>query len=113
MKEMYHIRLGTHRVAVADLNLMPKGMLDESEAETWWIARINVPAEYRTQGHGSELLRQVLEDADCEHIRLVLEINPYGGLDYDELKSWYERHGFVQLEEGPFVREPNPEHVES
>ena len=102
MKHLYHIRLSPTRVAVADLMELPCGC--------WMLTRINVPHGFRGRGHGSELLEEVLNDADAEEVTLKLTINPYGGLNYDQLQSWYERRGFqCQIDdEGPvFVRRPN------
>ena len=59
------------------------------------ISRINVPRENRGKGYGSQLLRQVLDIADQEKIRLYLEIAPSDGLNYEQLEAWYKRYGFV------------------
>lgn len=58
------------------------------------ITRINVPLEHRHKGYAHELLQQILDDADKEHINLYLEISPSDGLTYQELEAWYMRHGF-------------------
>lgn len=100
MKQMYCIRLG-HKLAVADLSYIGGSI--------WELSRINVPADYRGQGYGSELLGQVCDDADNEGVTLVLNINPYGALTYQQLQDWYERWGFVASElhgDSIFRREP-------
>lgn len=58
------------------------------------ITRINTPAKHRGQGIAGRLLRQIIVDADALGIDLWLEIAPSDGLDYDQLRAWYERHGF-------------------
>lgn len=61
---------------------------------TMTITRINVPLGHRGKGLGSKILKAILDDADASGVSLSLEVLPSGGLNYDELVSWYERHGF-------------------
>lgn len=58
------------------------------------VTRINVPEASRGEGIGSWLLRRCVEEADEHRVKLRLEINPTGPLDYDALHAWYERYGF-------------------
>ena len=103
MKSCYLIRLG-FMGAVADVSEFIGD--DGIEPDVWIINRINVPAKHRGLGYGQELLRQILEDADFEGVTLRLEINPYGDLNYHQLREWYERHGFIEMEDGWFERQP-------
>lgn len=96
MKSTYTIKLSSTRLAVLDVT-----MLEENLAE---ITRVNVPLEFRGQGHGSDLLQQVIDDADVEEINLQLFINPYGSMTYEQLQRWYEDNGFEEAEDGRFVR---------
>ena len=73
----------------------------------WTIARIDVPANLRGQGSGSNLLDLILADADAEGSALALEVMPSGGLDYESLQGWYERHGFKPTRQGYMLRNPN------
>lgn len=65
----------------------------------WTITRINVPREYRGKGVGTKLLNQIIAAADEAGNDLWLEIVPSGGLDFDELREWYARHGFRKSKE--------------
>ena len=58
------------------------------------ITRINVPAEHRWKGVARALLQQVLDDADKTNTTLYLEIVPSGGMNFGQLRNWYERRGF-------------------
>lgn len=65
------------------------------------------------QGHATELMQQVIEFADRERIKLVLEARQFGnpyGLSTEQLKTFYGRFGFTQLPKtGDFVlMERNP-----
>ena len=64
------------------------------------------PKQSRVQrkGHGTALLKQILSDADRESVDLYLEVSPSDGLSYDQLASWYKRHGFKELKLGLFKR---------
>jgi GNAT superfamily N-acetyltransferase len=63
----------------------------------------------RGQGHAGRLLARVLEDADHEGVTLCLSLDPdgsEGALARDALRSFYERRGFVLIEEGAMARLP-------
>lgn len=104
MQTCYTIRLDAllPHIAIADLvapgELMPY----------WTVTRINVPATYRGNGWGSQLLKAILNDADKEQVKLALEVSPSDGLGYGELVAWYRRYGFKSHAYGYMVRKPNP-----
>jgi GNAT superfamily N-acetyltransferase len=60
---------------------------------TWRICRVK--AVVYGQGHGSEVMRWCLADADAEGIILTLEAIPYQHGKLEALLRFYERHGFV------------------
>lgn len=74
---------------VADLMYLRK--------DTYVLTRINVRDKFRRQGFGTELLRAVLDEADLHGATLVLEIAPSGKMGYHDLRKWYERFGFVNV----------------
>jgi len=94
--------------SIADL-VAPDGAPDAPPH--WIITRVNVPVRHRGQGYASELLKQITDDADREHVSLMLEVSPSDGLGYSQLVAWYRRHGFHlrhSLELGfHMVREPH------
>jgi GNAT superfamily N-acetyltransferase len=61
----------------------------------WYISRINVPWKARGNGYGSQLLQQIIKDADAEGAGLCLLPIPTGGMKSKALRSWYKRYGFV------------------
>lgn len=95
------VKLSGTRIAIADLvDYYGRGKI---------ITRINVPAEFRGKGHGTALLKQIIEDADREKIALYLEIQSSDGLSYDELEAWYKRHGFKNWEGSGIYRRTTEE----
>lgn len=53
------------------------------------IGRVLVPAEYRSEGHGKELLKVVLDYINCKYPRAEVEIQAEA-----YLKEFYESYGF-------------------
>lgn len=64
--------------------------------DTWEVNRINVPIKARGQGYGRQLMNKLTTWADEYHQTLVLNINPSGPLNQDDLKLWYMKNGFVK-----------------
>jgi predicted GNAT family N-acyltransferase len=85
-------------------------LIGPDDQGVWMISRINVPREHRGQGHASNILREILRDADEEGA--TLELWPYasganmGGLKQKALEGWYARYGFVKQKKGNMVRAP-------
>lgn len=106
MKPGYYHRINTTTLAVLDIcDYYSEG----AGRKDMIITRINVPFDVRGKGYGTALLKKCLEDADIEGVRLYLEIMQGDelGLTYEQLQSWYERHGFKQLGAGGmFLRKP-------
>lgn len=87
--------------------------IDPVTDNVWRISRINVPAKFRNQGHGTNLLKECLCDADRENITIVLEPMPYDDYPnaYNDLVSFYKNVGFEYSErnedvEGIMIRYP-------
>lgn len=66
------------------------------EDNTYYFNRILVQPRFRGKGYGSKLLEKLLKEFNKKGYKLICEINPYGPLNYEQLKSWYKRHGFVE-----------------
>lgn len=79
--------------------------LSEIDDNLYEVNRINVPFKHRGKGIGRELMKAMIENADEEKATLVLDINPYGEMTYNDLRSWYERNGFKKVN-SRFVRKP-------
>jgi len=66
------------------------------------ITEFNVPEDFRGNGEGSELLKEVCEQADQHDIMLILIA------DTEKLAMYYGRFGFVPIQDKPIlmVRKP-------
>lgn len=78
------------------IELQQKGPTD------WYVMSVRTKKEYRGEGRASNLLRIVCRDADLEGVTLTLDVRPHGWpgdcLNEGQLKSWYERMGFVMID---------------
>lgn len=100
MSQSFSIRHGW-RLSIADLAWYPAG-----GDKCYYFNRINVPESMRGQGFGKQLLNQVVEWADANQYTIILEINPYGQLNKQQLRALYARFGWVNQEDGSMLRPP-------
>lgn len=69
--------------------------LSALEGDLYEVNRISVLAPHRGKGLGRRLMQEMTTDADAAGVTLVLDINPYGDMDYEQLSAWYSRNGFA------------------
>ena len=75
------IRLGGRDIGLIGVDRHP---------DFWFLDKLYVLPPYQRQGIGSQLLRDLIEDATAKRVAFrltVLEVNP--------ARSFYERHGFI------------------
>lgn len=65
------------------------------------LSHINVPEDKRRQGHATRLLEAICEQADVNQVALLLEVKSDGEMTNEELKAWYAKHGFLDLQAEP------------
>lgn len=82
------------------------GCIDISTMEDgcWYVNRLYVQPSYRNQGFATSMMRELISVADSQAKDILIEINPYGDLNYDQLKSFYMKFGFDQIGENLFKR---------
>ena len=74
--------------------------------EVYFFTRLLVHKPFRDKKLGSFLLEKAIEHARAEEMPIVNSVNPYGDLTLEELSAFYERHGFVQQEDGGLLWVP-------
>lgn len=74
------------------------------------ITRINVPKGQRQQGIGTDLLKEILADADREGMTLHIEVQASDGPSRKQLRQWYMKYGFVSSDVFKYflIRTPQP-----
>lgn len=63
----------------------------------WYINRINVPREHRRNGIATAMLNELFALANAAKATIYLEINAYGEMNHEQLRSWYIRKGFSEI----------------
>ena len=79
--------------------------IDEERKNVYYFNRLFVKPNYRGKGYSRKLLEKFVQELDTNKISVELDINPYGDLDYNQLKKLYEEFDFKQKNQGFFVRE--------
>lgn len=69
------------------------------------VSKVKVAQGHRGQGHASALMRKVCQEADLNHMALLLEVEPFDDepLTTEQLAYWYERLGFKVIQPSPLV----------
>ena len=75
------------------------------------VSFIEVPAEFRGQGYGRQLMDELTLEADEHGIVLFVSVDPYhdSPLDQAALRAWYERNGFVEFQAEPLLMARMPD----
>ena len=77
-----------------------------SKEEFYFLHMIMVMPDDRGKGYGSRILEAICSKFNDKPIRLELDAS--SPLGVDNLRSWYERHGFIYLGGEDMVRKPQP-----
>tara|TARA_R110000823_G_C15937072_1_gene500045 strand:- start:2719 stop:3093 length:375 start_codon:yes stop_codon:yes gene_type:complete len=81
---------------------LPKHLRDKTRE----ITKVHTPAAEQGNGHATELLQQVCDEADAAGLTLVLWPRPYGddiALSQAQLQAWYARFGFRVIQPAPVL----------
>ena len=68
------------------------------DEHTWDFNRLIVHRTMRGKGYASMLVDKVVEFCQENKLDLQCGINPYGDMDFKQLKDFYIRHGFQETE---------------
>jgi len=58
------------------------------------------------KGHGTVMMKRLVEICDERGVAIINSINPYGRMNLEELKEWFGKYGFFEVTEHVVVRFP-------
>ena len=97
------MKLGQRTNGAASLTLSHSTALPSRLREVVEVSQVSTDPESRRQYLATGLLREVCNEADREHV--VLMLLPEGE---DWLQCWYERFGFIRIQENPVLMARKP-----
>lgn len=63
--------------------------------EACYYNRLYVQPQHRNKGYGRQLYDKTAEVLDKDDLTLLIQVNPYGDLSYDQLVDFYTKHIFL------------------
>jgi predicted GNAT family N-acyltransferase len=108
IQTQFILRLSKIRIGILDI--VPVYYTDPNKLnmlglQECLVSRINIPSEFRGQGHGTTLLNSCLQYADDNKLVLLIEVSSSGDMTNTQLTNWYRKFGFLDSE-GLLVRLP-------
>lgn len=99
---IYDLGYGSYTITTEDRS----GCLDISsiDDDCWYLNRLYVQPKQRNKGLATSMMKELISLADLKSKDILLEINPYGDLNYDQLKIFYEKFGFNKIGYNLFER---------
>ena len=68
------------------------------ELECMYFNRLFVKEPYRGHGYGTFLIDTLLFMLAEKGLNIILDINPYGDMSYEDLEKFYMKHGFERYD---------------
>lgn len=96
------MRAGERQLKSASLRVsVPDSVPEHMRAAMREISNVFVPAEDRGKRLATALMNFVCQEADANRLTLILTVQPYdeGGPNAEQLKAWYAKFGFIDLQE--------------
>ena len=83
---------GIRSIGCAETSIIP------GKKDCYYFSRLFVQPKYRGMGYGELLLELLLTKFDDEDKVLILDINPYGEMPYEQLEAFYMGKGFQKVD---------------
>lgn len=65
-----------------------------------------IKSKEESKGHGTVMMKRLVEICDERGIAILNSINPYGRMNLEELKVWFGKYGFFEVTDHVVVRFP-------
>lgn len=103
------ISLWTELGSCAELDKIAPGIVESLGCKLtepiFWFCRLKAKVE--RQGEGTKLMKRLVQILDERKITVVNGPNAYGSMSLEQLKIFYRKYGFKDVDEGIMVRYPN------
>ena len=102
IQTQFILKLSSIHIGILDLvpvYYTDPNKLNKSGLQECLVSRINIPSEFRGQGHGTTLLNSCLQYADDNKLVLLIEVSSSGDMSNTQLSNWYRKFGFVDSED--------------
>ena len=98
-----HYRQASLRVVI------PQGLPVEMQDPVREI--ISVHSDAPRKGHATALLHQICAEADRHWLTLMIHVEPFddGAMTGEQLRKWYSRFGFVEIQTEPCLMARSPQ----
>jgi GNAT superfamily N-acetyltransferase len=93
------------KVGKASCNLSPMEQGSAAvRSATKIMTHLYVAPEDRNKGYAAKLMRELGKQADDAMTAIILEPNAYDdGMTTEQLKAFYKRFGFIELQKEPYL----------
>lgn len=104
----FHIFENNH-LGSAELSQINPSLFSEliscPDKNLWvFFNRLFVNENIRNRKVATRLMQQVVEWATDNKINIIIEVNPYGDLDFDQLVRFYKKFDFEQVNTNVMIR---------
>lgn len=99
---------GTRTHRQASLRVVPAdGLPEDMRADVREI--VDVQSGSPREGHATALMHQVCSEADFAWVTLLIMVKPFAeGMNCEQLKKWYGKFGFVEIQAEPCLMARSP-----
>jgi hypothetical protein len=56
-----------------------------------------IKSQIESQGHGTVMMKRLVQICDENNITVINELNPYGRMDMKELQAWLGKYDFEEI----------------
>jgi GNAT superfamily N-acetyltransferase len=93
----------------AQLNpFLNSGLSNDEASRVRLLSHVHTDPEHRKQGYATKLLEDITKQADEAIITLITEPKAYDDSDFTDLKPFYEKHGFIEIQAEPLIMMRSP-----
>lgn len=105
--ETHKINSVNHISVHIQSELFPIGCAELSKflnENQFYFNRLFIQPKFRGKGFAHILMKEIIEIVDERKIDIILDINPYGDLNYNQLLKFYQKYDFKLYDNDHLIR---------